>query len=475
MSRRHGTYLLAVLLVAVLFRAFYSYLVWTPVAKSPEDSMAVMYLRSSYLMAAGLGYAQTIPGSPAYRDIERIRERADQQPVTPAMVDDISPDGLYPEMLHPPGWSILAYSIHRLTGLPVPVPMQVVGTVVDVASCALLYALVVMVLGSHGVALVASLLYALFPPFAYSVASLSPVVFTTFFVIAATIFFLLGVKAEGRRRYLFYGLCGLVMGVGSYFRPDYLLLGPFLIAGLWIHRRRFWRPVAVGAFILMVTLATLWPWAYRNYRHSGQWVFTSSSVGATLVTGLGTFPNPWGFGSSDLDRTEEAAAQGISTPFGLEADRYFRRVFVDAVKEHPGAYARILLQRSWQPVATPYNWGLTLPSRATSFSEIRREGRLVESIGYLVRAFWPAAVSAGIAFLSLIASLFMVLREWKRHPLVLFLILVPLYAALSHIFTHMAPYFLLPGFFAQLVGLAYVLVTVRRRRGAEGRLPETAS
>ena len=458
-KRRRG--LTTILITAAVLRIGYAYLVWTPAATSPDGPMPVRQMRSAYLLAAGYGYMQVLRGSPTYHDTDGrggLMERVHSgETITPAMAGTVSEDGLYPETWHPPGWSILAWGLHLLTGLPVELPMQVSGILVDLAACGLLYWLTLFVLGSHRVAQVTALIYALFPPFAYSAVNLYPTVFTSFFVMLSTTFFVLGVHTDTYKQYIFYGMCGLTTGAASYFRPDYLLLGPFFIAGLWVYWHRFWRSVAIGVGILAVSLATLFPWAYRNYKSAGQWLFTSSSLGGGLINELGMYPNPWGFGPYDVDRDREAAAQGIPTAWNIEADTYFRKVFVEAVKAHPDAYLKILLKRCWEPIATPHDWGLKVKARTIPFSEIRNQDKILSSVGYIIRAFWPQVISCGVMFISLIGLLFMLLREWRRRPLIIFIFLVPLYAALSHIFTVMFPYYLLPGAFAQVMGLGYLL------------------
>src|SRR5690606_15305494 len=94
-SNRGKTALL-VFSVALLVRLVYAFLVWSPGFKSPDESMFKMYARSAYFLAAGHGYAQAIPGSPAYFDIEEIRENvAFPTRITAASHDEISADGKY--------------------------------------------------------------------------------------------------------------------------------------------------------------------------------------------------------------------------------------------------------------------------------------------------------------------------------------------------------------------------------------------
>ena len=457
MTRSTWKHLAVILAVATVCRAAYAVLVWTPWFISPSETMSKMYVRSAYALSAGLGYAQTIPDSPADEDLKNlVREGETGKWIRWSSGPRVRPDGLYPEMLHPPGWSLIAASLHRGLGVPVTRAMHCVTAVVDVAACAMLYWLVLLALDSVRVARVAAWLYAVFPPLCYASATLRPIGFMSFFMILATIWIVLAVRSrKAAARWGCYVLCGATIGLAGYFRPDFLLLGPFFFLGLWFIRRRFFSSLAAAAGILAVSLIVLFPWARRNHKLCGRWMFTSCGAGCTLISGLGAYDNPWGFGPSDHDRARETAEQGLRTPFCPEADTYFRGRFFDAVREHPWAYAWIVARRSFQAVAPPYAWGLKLPARTKSFSSLRREGKLVENLGYLAKAFWPRISMAVVSLAALICALIVLIRRW-RGPVWL-VMLVPLYAALSHMFSHMAPYYLLPGAFAQLTALAYVL------------------
>lgn len=470
---RARRWLAAILLVAAAARIAYALLVWTPAFVSPAETMSKMYVRSAYALCADLGYAQALPGSDAYHDLQAlVREGQAGAVVTADAARRVSRKGLYAEMLHPPGWAMAAAVLHRAFGVPVTTAMHWFSVCVDVAACALLFVLARSVLGSARVALVAAAIYAVFPPLCYASATLRPKAMMPFFVILATLVIMRAARAGGPRRWMLLAACGAALGVGGYFRPDFLLLGPFLCLGLWATDRRLWLVPAAAAVVLAASLAVLLPWARRNHSVCGRWVFTSSGVGCTLVTGLGTYPNPWGFGPSDEDRVREAARAGFATPFSPQADLYFRRVFLRAVRERPWAYVKILARRTVQPIATPYGSGLKLPARTRSFTELRSTDSVLGNVGYLWRAFWPRIIMAGVSFAGLCAMVFMLIRERRRRPAVWFLALVPLYAAGSHLLSHMAPYYLLPGVFAQLTGLAYVLARPRRHEGAASQ-PQT--
>jgi hypothetical protein len=110
-----------------------------------------------------------------------------------------------------------------------------------------------------------------------------------------------------------------------------MLMPLFVGLGLWLYTRRFWQSFSAMVFAQVVVFLVLSPWAFRNYGICGRWVFTSSGVGATLITGLGEFNNPWGFGYTDEDRYKQAVLQGFSSAWSpgqifISGD-YFLKVF----------------------------------------------------------------------------------------------------------------------------------------------------
>lgn len=456
MARRHRLILAWIVALALGLRALYAVLVWTPAFTSPDRSMSKMYVRSAYLMAAGHGYAQVLGNCPARTDVMVLQEETRSgRTITPADGARIRPEGLYPEMLHPPGWSWIAAQLHGLTGQPVWLLMQVVGVVVDTLTVLLVFAVVRLCWGGFRLAAWTALLYAIFPGNLAVSVELTPTVFTLHFAVLVTLLLALAARGAGRQRWAFVVLAGLASGLSGYFRPDYLLLAPFLALGLWIVWKRLVAAMAAGLAVAVISLVVMLPWAWRNHGICGRWVFTSSSVGCTLVTGLGTYPNPWGLGPSDVDRGREAAAQGYATAFGPEADPYFRKVFWDCVKSHPRALVPILARRALEALLPPHSWGLARTG-SQPFSEIRRQGRIFDSAGYMVRTYWSQGLSAGLMGLGWIGCAGLLLRERKAHPLIVLPLLAPVYAALSHLPTHMAGYYVLPGAFAQWMGLAWL-------------------
>jgi len=117
------------------------------------------------------------------------------------------------------------------------------------------------------------------------------------------------------------------------------------------HRR--W-PLPVGATMLLLTLLALLPWAHRNSRVLGEWVWTATNGGITLYDGF----NPDATGASDQSfvalmpelraMTESARSQHLSD---LAKD-YVRRQPLRAVE-----LAAIKAGRTWSPMPLSAEYG----------------------------------------------------------------------------------------------------------------------
>lgn len=450
---------LRIFAIALAVRSLFACLVWTPVSTSPDETLACMGIRSAYLLAAGKSYAQALPGSPAYADLEGkaglIATARDFNVITPEFGSRISPEGLYPESLYPPGWPLLAAVLHRITSLPVWLVMQISGAVLDAGTCVLVYRLVALVFHERRLSATTGYLCAFFPPLAYSAVNLTPMVFGTFLVVLLTYLLVHSThENSGSVSTRAAVSAGVLGGLVGYFRPDYLLIAPFMGLGLVMMRQSLVRAIFDAAVIGTVVIMMLLPWALRNFKVFGSPLITSTSLGATLVSGLGEHPNPWDLSCSNIERSQEARAAGFETPFGIEADRFFRKRYWKYIYERPDGFARAVVYRLWQPVATPHDWGIRSGYRTVGFSKLAQEGRILSSLPYIFLAFWPHLISAAIIFAGTLSILYVIAREGIRSPFG-FLVLIPVYAAATHVLTHIEPRYLLPAAFVHLAALVY--------------------
>ncbi len=368
--------------------------------------------------------------------------------------------------MYPPGVAMLGGIVYRLLGIPIWLTWQIAGVVADTLVIPLLYGLVMLGLGHARVARSAMPIYALFPPAWFNAVSMYTTALVPLFAALSCYALLLAVNSAGRRRLVMLLAAGLAVALCGYFRSDYLLIGASFFPALWLAQRNFWLATWQTALVQLTALVLLLPWAYRNHEISQRWVFGGSNTGGTLVTGLGDYPNPWGFGPRDQDRWREASDAGLVDPFDFDSDLHFQMVFRQAIAEHPGAYLRIVLSRFGETLAEPLDSGLAPPADAPHGSAIRSGG--AANLIAAAKAHWARGLAALAVLASNLGWAILAWREWRKRPLILIPLMVAVYASISHVFTFLLPNFLMPGVFAQIIGLAYLLARGWRENAAIG-------
>jgi hypothetical protein len=117
------------------------------------------------------------------------------------------------------------------------------------------------------------------------------------------------------------------------------------------HRR--W-PLPVGSTMLLLTVLVLLPWAYRNSRVVGRWVWTATNGGITLYDGF----NPDATGASDqsfLVSMPELRAMDETA-----RSRHLSDLARDFVRQQPLRVAELAVikaARTWSPVPLSSEYG----------------------------------------------------------------------------------------------------------------------
>jgi hypothetical protein len=441
---------------------------------TPQVGLSERYFREGYAIDAGWGYSTDEEPLSSLTPAQQRVERGEAEPG----VTVSRPAGFYGETLHPPGFSLLVAAIHRIFGGNASLLIMVLGALLDSLAAAILY-LMIRAVWSEGVAFATGITYALFLPQAYAVtADRLPNGIVSLFLIGslACVFYAL---ADRRRVYLWFAAAGLVIGIGGYMRPDYDLLAVGLFPFVWLYARNFRRSVQATGLMLLVTCVTLLPWAYRNHQLYGQWTFTSSAVGSTLVEGLGRFNNPWGVGYSDDWLTREASAHGFKSAWTLEADDYFSKLFAKDVREHPLAYVGTIVKGVPLVVAPAHLFGFVNPLKTKTFTQQRSSGidryqALLREPLYIVSAYWDALIFAVLSFTFLVCSIYMLFAERRRFAVVALLMAPHLYGLLTHLISDPEPRYLLPSTFCLMIGFGYCVNAVLARNN-QRVVPATAA
>ena len=152
---------------------------------------------------------------------------------------------------------------------------------------------------------------------------------------------------------------GIILAASTLVRPGALPL-PVILAVLGALATRTARPanrggdpayhrwwsLPVGTSMLLLTILILLPWAMRNHRVLGQWVWTSTNAGITRYDGF----NPDATGASDQSFVE--AMPHLRSMGEIERNDYFAREANHFMRERPLdsiklAWTKVL--RTWSP------------------------------------------------------------------------------------------------------------------------------
>ena len=139
---------------------------------------------------------------------------------------------------------------------------------------------------------------------------------------------------------------GALFALCVYLRPSSVGLVPAFLVVVVV-RQRCARRACVGALVvILVLVATVLPWAWRNKQVTGEWCWLTNRMGISLWDGLG----PQADGSSNLAGTAERTAE-MKLPEG-EWNRHFRdEALRTARADLPRAIrlAGVKIARTWNP------------------------------------------------------------------------------------------------------------------------------
>jgi 4-amino-4-deoxy-L-arabinose transferase-like glycosyltransferase len=449
--------------VAFLFRL--AFILWglTGCYVLPENFITNTYFCQGYGLCAGYGYVSEGWKENPFKTLRELRARAEGGlRVTPETAPQVDAKQFFPEMLHPPGMPLLIAAIHRTTGASATLYFEIIGMFLDTAAACLFFWMV-WEFFSKRVAFTAGLIYALYPPLAFSsTLHRLPEGIMPLFIMASLVFVLRSARSSGGKAIWWWILAGTMVGISAYLRPDYFFVPVAYGFGLLLYTRRCWRSVFAAVTMQAVVIVLLLPWAYRNHQLCGRWIFTSTSVGWTLIGGLAEYHNPWGFVGTDEWIGEQAYKQGFYAPECPEADTYFRSLFWESVRDKPWGYVAAVMKRLPMAILAPQETGFKNPYKVSRFKDAMQQGKdrydvILSKPFYIIKAYWEYLLMAAISVSSLVCSLVMLIVERRRFGLV-FLFLSPhLYAIGVHVLTHYEPRYVLPSMFSFLIGLSYVL------------------
>lgn len=386
--------------------------------------------------------------------------------VDPAEIDYSKIDRgarFYPESGESIGSSAVLAGLWEITGGERYLPLQILQALIDALAALLVYRIAMRLFNVTRIATIAAALYALYPPIAWLTIAPYNDIWAVDFTIAIVAVYLEALSSERRWRWLI--ACGLIAGVGSYFRPNVLLVAPFL--ALATIAMTGWREAfrRAGATTLIAALLMV-PWVIRNYDDFHAFIPGTSDVWENVWNGLGELPNALGASNGTHGVYEEVRrVRPDLVPESPAWDGYLKGWAIKAIEQHPLFYLEGILHRS--ALATVWNHDETWMRRGV-VSPLSFEGGLLayavnRPLNVLEYALQP------LAFLLAMLTLAFTWRCWRRQHLIL------LAAALSvlvpYVVIHVEGRYVLPAEFTYFIwiGLGAHLLLERLRSRSHAR------
>jgi 4-amino-4-deoxy-L-arabinose transferase-like glycosyltransferase len=283
------------------------------------------------------------------------------------------------------------------------------------------------------VGLLAAMAFAVYPPSLVSSIELASEPLGTFWFLASTAICL---RLSDRPTWGLSALAGLLLGAAILTRPNFLIMVPLL--GLWAVWQFWgrWLGLAMALVVPAVAVATLAPWAGRNYQVFGQFIPISTMGGSVLLQGNNRLvlsdPELLGYSIWDTDIPEYTEALR-SAGDEVERDRRARQFAVQWLKDNPDQWLPLLrakFVRAWSPflqlrspklyrIGVLLTWGPVLilfslsfiPTLAT-FLRIGHPGWLIH-LGILHHAILSEIFFGNARYRSVIEPLCLILASWS--------------------------------------------------------------
>ncbi len=448
-----------ILVIGAILRIIIAILGWTTtIFESYDNSITVVYQRSAYLVAFGYGYEQTLPDSPSYYALEEsISKINNREPYT----TELPEEGRYYTSHYPPGYPLIGALLFKITGFPICYLLQILGILCDMLTMYLLFKLTAMYVDNR-VALLSVLIYSISPQAISLSVSMTPDSLMPLLVVSICYIFS-GYYKKPSFKYIIW--LGIINGLGGYFRSDFVLL-PFAFTLIYLFKFKSinWpQLIRYNVSVAFISLVILTPWAQSNKNQYNEFNPTSTSLGATLVTGVSILPNQWGLGTTDFDRFEEAQAQGFDSPFEFEANNYFKKKFTEYVKENPFYYLKTCLYRTVYFIFAPHSWGIEHNKYEKSFSQVKNEGTIKQSFFYLLSTYWSQLISSLVSFLSFIFFI-RYLKQTSDTPLNFIILSVIICVWGSHVFIHMTSVYIMSLYPLQCFLISHTLINYKTKQ-----------
>jgi hypothetical protein len=254
-------------------------------------------------------------------------------------------------IVHPPGYSILMAAIYRLFGeSEALLILRQVKIIIDSVSVVVVFLIAIQIL-PRGVAIIAALLAALSPHFAYYSIWHSPDSLASLPILLAILFV---IRAINRPRFITIFAAGAMVGLSCWLRSNPLMLAPMLAIFVFLLIERDKRVRYTSAFIAAAILVIA-PITIRNWVVYRQFIPLSIGAGITLAEGIGEYDKEgrWGMPAHDGEALQKDIewhdrpdyGDDLWKPDGIERDneRFARGLAV--IRSDPWWFSKVMLSR----------------------------------------------------------------------------------------------------------------------------------
>lgn len=372
-----------------------------------------------------------------------------------------------PDGIEMPGQALVLAALWKLTGDQDYGYVELLQALLDSLMVLVVFWISMRLFHRPRAALIAAGLYAVHLPLAAMAKIPHLDSWGVFFTLSIVALFLLALDAweRGRHRWHWLLALGALTGLGVYFRPGVLLL-PLALGIAAIPSAGLRRAVVLGGLPFAVALLLTVPWTVRNAVEFDAFIPLRLAAGQSLWEGLGEIDNDFGAILDDRLTGEQVGRERPDLRFGTpEYDNYLRDKAIEAIKDNPTFYARIVARRIAMSTVLLHNSNWAERTEAP-FAYTDRTGDSL--VGYVVNRPSNAAIMGVIVIAEPLLFLLAVLtavrlrrNHWRRF---LLLAAVPVTTLAPYIVLHMEHRYALPASFIYMivVGLGADLILSKR-------------
>ena len=327
-------------------------------------------------------------------------------------------------LLHPPGYPILLAAVYAVFGESQAV---VVIQILLNSFAPILVFLIALSLFDVRTVVIAGVIVAVGPQFAYYSSVMLPDALSVVLILAAVYAI---VRAISKPRLSSAVLCGVSIGISCWLRSNALLLPIFFAVAAFVLlpkqiRVRF-ALILVASFVLTISPITI-----RNLIVFKSFVPVSLGFGTTFVEGLGDYDSDGRLGLPKTDQDVLAMDalfanradynQGLLNPDGVERERARVKFGLTVVRDNPVWYLTTVAKRGLSTVRME-----RVPVIAPERDEADTTNPVLYKLNIPLKLFQRLFITA-VIFPLLFFGIILLLRESESRRTLAILAIVPLY------------------------------------------------